>query len=74
MDISGNLLTYQVGAHDEGALVVALVSRYTQVGCNLGSVQVWVSVVFWGRISRHFLRLSTIQPYKLLEHDDKPGQ
>ena len=46
MDLGDNLETYQVGAHfealDEGALLVPLDPRYTQVGINLVSVQVWL--------------------------------
>ena len=44
-DLVANLEAYQVGVHfealNEGVLVAPLDSRYTQVGFNLISVQVW---------------------------------
>ena len=44
-DLDASLQTYQVGAHfealDGGGLMASLNSRYTQVGFNIISVQVW---------------------------------
>ena len=44
--IDAKLQIYQVGAHfkalDEGVLLVSLDSRYTQVGFNIISVQMWI--------------------------------
>ena len=50
MVLTANLEMNQVGAHfealDEGALLVPLDPRYTQVGFNLVSVQVCDSLLF----------------------------
>ena len=60
-DFEAGLQTYQVGAHfealNEPVLMAPSDSRYTQVGFNLFSVQVWVNMSGQeenGHLSGHF--------------------